>query len=111
MAKAKLFKKPKKLKMSTKSEEALDESIAHWHSVKREYESCFRGDCALCDKYYSEDEEIYRCRGCPILIKTNKTNCKGTPYYEYNDNKEDVSESKRKRLAQDEIDFLQTCYY
>jgi hypothetical protein len=102
--KAKVFKKPRNLKMSKRSEKALDKVIIAWKGIrdgKIEFEeyTCWLG------KLYKS------CLRCPVGIKTKVRGCRNTPYYEYYQKYEYVSEPTRKRLAQAEIEFLQSCYY
>lgn len=105
------FKKPKKLKMSKRSEKALDKSIEHWYRVRDENEKATGTACSLCQIYMFGRRD---CKYCPVYIKTNKTVCETTPYDTYDDyihESKIVVDSESKRLAQAEIDFLQTCYY
>ena len=101
------FKKPNRLKMSKRSEIALDKSIEHWYRVRDENEIVLARNCALC-LIYLINNIGKGCIRCPVYIKTKVTACDGTPYDDYY---EDEPEPERKRLAQNEIDFLQTCYY
>lgn len=104
MKKPKVFKKTKNLKMSKRSEKALDESIKHWFGVRDEKESATGQDCELCREFW--------CSECPVDRKSRGSGCLKTPFYEYHKGLQaKVSEPKRKRLAQDEINFLQSCYY
>jgi hypothetical protein len=80
-------------------------SIEHWYRVRDENEEANARSCSLCDLYWNS-----KCNDCPIFLKTNNIYCRQTPYYNY-DLYIGKSERKRKRLAQAEIDFLQTCYY
>ncbi len=103
---AKAFAKPKRLKMSKRSEKALDKSIEHWYRVRDRGERALRINCQLCVVYYGN-----YCKNCPIFLKTDYSYCRKTPYVEYNGWYKSVSSCKRKRLAQAEIKFLQSCYY
>ena len=107
------FKKPKRLKMNKCSEIALDKSIEHWCRVRDENEEAGARGCPLCQIYMFGGKDC-NCKYCPVYIKTNKTACETTPYDTYDDyinESKIVVASERKRLAQAEIDFLQTCYY
>lgn len=105
--KAKVFKKPRNLKMSEQSEKALDKSIEHWFRVRDNNERACADECTLCVLYYDS-----RCRSCPVFKRTRKAYCNNTPYYKYDEAlEEDGDEDERKRLAQAEIEFLQSCYY
>ncbi len=102
---AKVFRKPKRMKMPKRAEAALDEVLIGWKGIKDDKEKWYRHWCLFCDIYDSQ------CRRCPVRIKTGVKACYNTPYYEYAAQCDKVSEPKRKRLAQAEIDFLQGCYY
>lgn len=111
MAKAR-FKKPKKLKMSKRSEKALDKAIKHWYRVRDEDANIGTEECALCGLYYINKLHWHnKCINCPVYLKISHKYCSATPYRKYADARGIVSEPKRKRLAQAEIEFLQSCYY
>ena len=100
------FKKPKRLKMSKRSEIALDKSIEHWYRVRDENEIVDSCACHLCRLYGG-----FSCNACPVCKKVGVSGCRITPYVVYDIHCTKVSEPERKQLAQAEIDFLQTCYY
>ena len=107
----KVFKKPGSLKMSKRSEKALDMSIEHWYRVKSDNENVGQASCRLCKVYQKlTDEVAIVCAGCPVYKKTGMICCGSTPYSEYAVYR-GKSEPKRKRLAQAEIEFLESCYY
>lgn len=97
--------------MSKRSEKALDKSIEHWFRIRDENEKVGPGNCALCNLYQTTKPRMWTvCFSCPVYKKTENHACHNTPYAVYAcfpDN----DEPKRKRLAQGEIDFLQSCYY
>ncbi len=101
--KAKVFKKPKNLKMSKRSEKALDKTIIRWVEIKKDGNAFWAISCECCVEHLT-------CFNCPIHLKSGRA-CHNTPYREYADKMREVSEPIRKRLAQDEIEFLQSCYY
>jgi hypothetical protein len=82
-------KKPARPKWLT----PLKKSIDHWREVSgvvKPWDAHIGVDnCALCDAYYTDDNDddsVNRCCvGCPIREKTGKQFCNGTPYiYAYN---------------------------
>jgi hypothetical protein len=68
--------------MNKKTAKALEKSIAHWrrmHDAESPEdlgkESPYGDYCALCDLFSGKD-----CEGCPVAIKTGKTECDGSPW-------------------------------
>lgn len=72
--------------MTKRARQALLKSIEHWHQnldilimnylSKQQLTTDISTsglDCALCAEYSS-------CFGCPVCLKTNATQCIGTPY-------------------------------
>jgi hypothetical protein len=56
--------------------QALEASIAHWARIVTGHEECrHAANCALCQKYLDND-----CVGCPVMERTGKHGCEGTPY-------------------------------
>jgi hypothetical protein len=71
----------KKIRVSKKGRELLDQSIAHWRENVRCAErgepiDTSMGACALCGGYYRA-----LCRGCAIYELTGFPYCQRTPYY------------------------------
>lgn len=100
----------KKLKMSNRSKVALDKSIEHWEDVKENNSPIGPNSCDLCTLYRHEENTRISCKSCPVYKKSGATGCRYTPYYPYSVYY-GKSEYTRKKLAQQEIDFLKSCYY
>ena len=62
--------------MNAKTLEALKGSIKKWEKV---FDGEEEGDCPLCDLF--NDDLKDNCNGCPIKIRTGKSMCHGSPYY------------------------------
>lgn len=62
---------------------ALKSSIEHWTRLatgtEGREESINSTDCALCQIFNSGNEEEV-CVGCPVMDKTQTTNCMGSPW-------------------------------
>jgi hypothetical protein len=94
------FRKKKELKMDHKDKCLLDLSIRKWE--KRKYNRHYYEKCPLCTLYARGNI----CTGCPVMRKTGRNRCYGTPFYDIK-----TYHYNWKRYCQDEIDFLETCYY
>ena len=106
--------KLKRLKMSKRSEIALDKTIKHWiKDIKEKNQPIRVSTCPLC-RLYNNDINCGNvdCCPCPINVKVKGIGCgNNEPLKKYERYYKRENEPKRKRLAQNEIDFLQTCYY
>jgi hypothetical protein len=103
--------------MDEKTLEALKGSIKKWEDIRDGLiDDKGTRNCPLC-KMFSVADPIDDCVGCPIAEAVDDIHCYGTPYSVFNafDNKftmplteltneDDIA--MRRRLAQDEIDFL-----
>jgi len=106
--------------MNKATAKALEQSIKHWermrdgkrHKTKDDTDNSIDGlevpmaeDCALCRKF---DCQI--CEGCPVMNKTGKDNCDGSPYWKarYAFNERGVDSPEFKAAAQKMIDFLES---
>ena len=88
----------------------LELSIKKWEDILTEIEATREplcesdmgtANCALCEIYRNRKPYIEMCKGCPILIKTGRKECDGTPV------KWSTSTvSKAKKRAKAEIKFL-----
>ncbi len=106
-------------------EDALRASILKWTAIRdwlqehegQDYDLNPGGPdtCGLCLRHYKPHlERAERCRGCPVMAKTGRKFCAGTPAGNYEDleraNYEDddpgAFDHARIGLAQAEIDFL-----
>jgi hypothetical protein len=62
---------------------ALKESIKHWERLatgkRKENESIFYPDCALCSLFYHNEPA---CVGCPVMEATGKEYCQDSPWLE-----------------------------
>lgn len=69
--------------MDAKTLEALKASIAKWEenaAVTELSEARVYGDtCPLC-KLFSYDINTLDCKGCPVAVKTGKSQCNGSPW-------------------------------
>lgn len=79
--------------------EALRGSIAKWEGiVAGTVRDMGMSNCPLCQKFaYPRGNE---CRGCPVAERTGRSDCRGTPYYEHDEEKPET--------AQAELDFLKS---
>lgn len=86
--------------------DALNASIVKWDKKARTGTKKGGGprDCPLCGLFFS----IPMCySGCPVMVKTGKSNCFCSPYEAWTHAKDfDAPIKKMKRLAADERDFL-----
>jgi len=55
--------------------------------------------CALCDKFFRNPD----CTGCPVVARTRRENCLGTPYPNY-----EFGRSSFAKAAKQELAFLQS---
>lgn len=96
---------------TTQAAEALELSILHWQeNVAAETPdgaSTNASKCALCREFAGDG-----CRNCPVMARTGRDGCFGTPYYEAYDalrNWRDGINARREQwriAAQAELDFL-----
>ena len=70
--------------MTKVAAKALEKSIIHW---EKNLAAKSPGDvklspysCALCREFIIKDKDNGRCMRCPIMARTGKTGCEGTPY-------------------------------
>lgn len=111
--------------MNAATLKALKESIAHWKRMRAKpsiIERPISDDCPLCRLFF-KDELLTHCAGCPVMDKTDKSGCVGTPYddayeawhsldlpntYDYPPSWIVIVLSTWRRLALLEIKFLQS---
>lgn len=58
---------------------ALKDSIRRWRDCVEA--RTFISNCALCHRFTGRDDEE-DCEGCPVMKRTGKPVCQGTPFYE-----------------------------
>lgn len=76
--------------------EALRGSIKKWEAiVAGTGTDNGHRDCPLCQMFL----QISTCRGCPVMARTGKPECRGTPY------RQSVNTNE---IAQAELDFLKS---
>lgn len=83
---------------------ALKESIEKWEkrAAGEHSERANILSCPLCVLYHEDCRDDGKpCEGCPVLAKTGRDCCHGTPYYDYWHN--NTIEN-----AQRELDFLKS---
>jgi len=69
---------------------ALKGSIKKWVKiVKGTGVDSGTDNCPLCDKFVNNAHNSFSCYGCPVLRKTDKTGCAGTPYPRFNSSSTD----------------------
>jgi hypothetical protein len=69
--------------MNPKTLAALRGSIDKWRGIAEGTESdCGPANCPLCREFFYK---TLRCCGCPVMEKTGKANCIGTPYVDWDD--------------------------
>lgn len=72
--------------MEPKTLEALRESIAHWDRLasgnRKPGEMTGVDHCALCALFWTWDKKVDKpsCVGCPVMARTGKKFCTGSPY-------------------------------
>ncbi len=98
--------------MKSEVRAALERSIAKWQGIAdgTRYVSTGSEDCALCQ--VSKDD----CSDCPVMEKTGKKCCKGTPWGAFSlwvlQTNDPIylkpHHKKGRRLAQAEADFLKS---
>ena len=92
---------------------ALKGSIETWERrAKGDYISAGITNCPLCMIFHPlcRKEDINgakRCSGCPVMEKTGKPYCKGTPYEYYMNIAYDDTEAKM-AAAKLEVEFLKS---
>jgi hypothetical protein len=91
--------------METKTLEALRESIQKWESrANGNFLAPSPSHCPLCTLFYFD---AY-CKGCPVMERTGKDCCLGTPCETY----QDAADSEGMHLlisaAQEEVLFLKS---
>jgi hypothetical protein len=94
--------------MKKKTLDALKGSIRKWEQIRDGLiEDQGTHNCPLCKLFHA-----FECVGCPIQQHTGQKGCVGSPYEAYNDiyfddgDDEDSNPEHKKKLAQDELDFL-----
>lgn len=80
--------------MNDETLKALKASIRKWERIVK---GGMEGDCPLCKMFRDRDIED-DCDGCPVMEKTNRPFCRGTPYWD------DDSPAQAKA----ELDFLKS---
>ncbi len=94
------------------TEDALDGSIAKWEAIVAGT-GVDDGwtNCPLCEEFFMND-----CRDCPVMERTGKNSCHGSPYEQWVDHCDPeflsgsykVFDDESRRLAQSELDFLRS---
>lgn len=96
------------MKMSKRAERALRASIKHWEiDIKEKKEQVLPDGCALCNLYINNS-----CINCPINIACGGEGCHNNQplcdYCDYIHEEPNQIESRRKKLADKEIEFLES---
>lgn len=95
--------------------QALDASIEKWSTIIKLIECNMSPlvneggaeSCGLCYLYHSRENGD--CHKCPVYKKTKETDCKGTPYRDYSDEKQDLRRPAiLLKHAKRELTFLQS---
>lgn len=91
---------------------ALQGSIVKWENIVAGKDTDKGGDnCPLCQMFaHNDSPPVNWCEGCPVMKKTGKHSCEGTPYYStyiYQQDPKTFDDLDRKR-AQVELDFLRS---
>lgn len=94
----------KKLKMSNRSKIALDKTLRKWRALANGDKTALLIYCPLCEVYNHGVEKP--CIYCPVKLKTGKEGCEGSPFWKFNSDSCDY-----KKQADDEVKFLESCYY
>lgn len=97
--------------MSKAALEALYGSVTKWEEILAgTRENRGSEDCPLCLLFYRN-----YCEGCPVMARTGKTHCTGTPFVPYANyisaveaGFREAKESERQLLAKRELDFLKS---
>lgn len=107
--------------MEIKARQALLDSIAHWQDVVDDPVNTKTGphDCALCEVFNNDFRGAgTECQGCPVMEKTGKSFCKGSPYGTFAGRRMDfgkngiegcfrVTVDDLRLAARNELEFLQ----
>ena len=96
--------------MTTKTVEALQKSIRHWHRLatgkRLSNETMSASDCALCRLFAVQSPQ---CRGCPVYETTGAPLCRRSPYrdavYAFQ-NSGSYASSDFLSAAREELNFL-----
>lgn len=97
--------------------EALRGSIAKWEGIVAGTTKNHCADnCPLCHKFnfsFTGARRAQSCKGCPVMERTGRQFCDGSPYEDYEDMEERVEEgyaegAALKPLAIAEVDFLKS---
>lgn len=64
--------------MKKKNVELIKSAAGKWLEIKRSVKAIDRGalDCSLCQEYQDSG-----CKGCPVMGRTGRNNCDGTPFH------------------------------
>jgi len=62
---------------------ALNDSIRKWEFLVENRAYNGTDTCALCYRYVEGVEYEKKCKGCPVMAKTGKAGCLGTPWRAY----------------------------
>ena len=105
--------------MNIKTAAALEDSIRHWEENLAAKMPLMAPvgpkDCALCNLFFFYSD----CNGCPVMEKTGRKYCEGTPYRKaastrmrWRNSCEDATRDewreKWRRACRDEIAFLKS---
>ncbi len=85
---------------------ALDGAIEKWGGVAEgKVQDKGADNCPLCELFFD-----YCCVGCPVMERTGKDGCRGTPYYKFTDlAPTGWARGKRaKAAARQEVEFLKS---
>jgi hypothetical protein len=93
---------------------ALEGSIRKWERIVAGTGSDLGSDnCPLCQLYLRRKQSA-PCDGCPVMERTGKPFCAGSPYETWSSAEEElvsrltVQSEEDRRLAQAELDFLKS---
>ena len=96
--------------MTAETLQALQESIEHWerlaNGTRKEGETIYGEDCALCALFYTGEED---CVGCPVAEQTGKPECHGTPWLQAMDAlRKGYGSDEFKAAARVQLEFLKS---
>ena len=97
--------------MTPKMHEALLASIEHWKEnlAAGMHKAQIGGrDCPLCNATRPSPESGVNCSKCPVMQKTGKWDCEGSPWRDVENASWDADEVAFREAAQREIAFLQS---
>ena len=97
--------------MTPKMHEALLASIEHWKGnlAAGVHEAKIHGwDCPLCKATRQGPDSGPDCSKCPVMQKTGKWDCEGSPWYDVAYAYYDGNETAFPHAAQREITFLRS---